>query len=99
MRGGGTDPSGAEGRVGQRGEVRVVATQLGVNGLRRPGVQRGLEGACRVLDVEPRAWVSVDIPPRGRPVSDITGDGRVETGLVPRLVRMSHPHTRVQSLC
>lgn len=33
------DSGGAERRVGQRGEVRVVATQLGVDRLGRPGVQ------------------------------------------------------------
>lgn len=39
MRRRGVDSSGAERRVRQRGEVRVVATQLGVDGLRCPGVQ------------------------------------------------------------
>lgn len=39
MRRSGADSSGAKRRVSQRGEVRVVATQLRVDGLRRPGVQ------------------------------------------------------------
>ena len=99
MRRGRADSSGAERRVSQRGEVRVVATQLGVDGLRRAGVQRGLEGARGVLDVEPRAGVRVDVPPRGRTVGDVSGDGRVEAGLVPRLVRVRHAHPRVQGLC
>lgn len=75
MRRRGADSSGAKRRVGQRGEVRVVATQLGVDGLGCPGVQRGLKGACRILDIEPRPGVSVDIPPRRRTVGNITRDG------------------------
>ena len=96
---GGADPRGAERRVGQRGEVRVVATQLGVDGLGRPGVQRGLEGAGGVLHVEPGPRVSVDVPPRRRAVGHLARDGGVEPGLVPRLVRVRHAHPRVQGLC
>lgn len=99
VRGGGADPRGAERRVSQGGEVRVVATQLGVDGLGRPGVQRRLQGARGVLDVEPGPGVRVDVPPRGRSVCDVAGNGGVETGLVPRLVRVRHPDPRVQSLC
>lgn len=99
MRRRGTDSRGAKRRVSQRGEVRVVATQLGVDGLGRPGVQRGLEGTCRILDIEPGPGISVDVPPRGRAVANVARDGGVETGLVPRLVRVRHPHARVQSLC
>lgn len=98
VRRGGADPRGAERRVRQRREVRVVAAELGVDGLGRPGVQRGLEGAGGVLDVEPRAGVGVDVPPRGRAVGHVARDGRVESGLVPRLVRVRHPHARVKSL-
>lgn len=94
----GVDSSGAERRVRQRGEVRVVATQLRVDGLRRAGVQRGLQGARGVLDIEPRPRISVHVPPRGRAVGDVAGDGRVKTGLVPRFVRVRHPHPRVKSL-
>lgn len=92
------DPRGAEGGVRQRREVRVVAAQLGVDGLRRPGVQRGLQGARRVLHVQPRARVAVDVPPRGRAVGHVAGDRRVEAGLVPGLVGVRHAHPRVQRL-
>lgn len=95
---GGADARGAERRVGQRGEVRVVAAELRVDGLRRARVQGRLQRARLVLDVQPRARVGVDVPPRGRPVRHVTGDGRVEAGLVPRLVRVCHPNTRVQGL-
>lgn len=94
----GADARGAERRVGQRGEVRVVAAQLGVDGLRCSGVQGGLEAAGGALHVEPRAGVRVDVPPRRRAVGHVARQGRVEAGLVPRLVRVRHSHARVQSL-
>lgn len=61
--------------MGQRGEVRVVATELGVDSLRGAGVQRGLKGARGVLDIEPRPGICVNVPPRGRTIGNVTGDG------------------------
>lgn len=75
MRRRGADSSGAKRRVGQGGKVRVVATQLGVDSLGGPGMQGSLEGACGILDIEPRPGICVDVPPRGRTVGDVTGDG------------------------
>ena len=95
---GGADARAAERRVGQRGEVRVVAAELRVDGLRRAGVQGGLQGARRVLHVQPRTRVGVHVPPRGRAVGHVARDGRVEAGLVPRLVRVSHADPGVEGL-
>lgn len=62
------DASRAESRMCEAREVRVVAAELRVNGLRRARMQRTLQRASWILHLEPRARVCVHVPPRGRTV-------------------------------
>lgn len=91
----GADAGGAERRVREAGEVRIVAAELGVDGLWGSGVQRTLQSAGRVLNLEPRARVRVHVPPRGRAVGHLARDGGVKAGLVPRFIRVRHADPRI----
>lgn len=92
---GGADAGGAERGVREAGEVRVVAAELGMDGLGGPGVQRTLQSASWILHFEPRARVCVHVPPRGRPICHIARNGGVKAGLVPGFVRVRHADARV----